>query len=169
MTKHTKKLPLKIIAYAAFLLFAYILQAAVFSNLTIRGAKPVILPLVVVCAAMFEGCSGGGLLGLAAGMLCDISYNQPTIQFTLVLTLIGILIGFLTDTVFAKGFPTYLLWGILSVVASIITQTFGLVVFHDVDFRYIVHPAVFQCLYSMIFLLPVYIAVRRISRISVSY
>lgn len=169
MTKHTKKLPLKILIYGLFLFFIYILQSVVFSRLTLFGVKPVIFPLAVVCTAMFEGCVKGGIFGLASGILCDISYNQPTIQFTLILTVLGIFIGVLTDTIFAKGFPTYLIASIFAILLCTFAQIFGLLIFHGIAFRQLFYPAAFQFLYSLLFLLPIYISVRSISRFSLSY
>lgn len=163
------KIPLKILYYVLFLLFIYVLQTSVFSHFTIKHANPTIFPLVVASAAIFEGCVKGGVIGLFAGMLCDISYNQPTIQFTLILTLLGIFIGILADTVLAKGFPTYLLSSVFALFVSAAAQMFGHIVFRDVSPKELISLAAAQILYSLLFLLPIYICVRKISRLLGSY
>lgn len=169
MTKRTKKLPFKIFSYGIFLFLVYVMQTSVFSRLTISGVKPIIMPLVVVSAAIFEGSVKGGLIGIAAGMLCDISFNQPPVQFTLILTLIGIVVGLFSDTLFARGFPTYFIGGTLSILICTFAQIFGPIIFYGLEFSALSRTVIFQCIYSLLFLLPVYIAVRRISRIPGSY
>ena len=165
MTKKSKRPPFKILAYAVFLFLLYVLQASVFSKLPISGARPVILPLAVVGTAIFEGSVKGGVTGLFAGMLCDISFNQPPVQFTLILTLVGVVIGVACDTLFARGFPTYIIAGAETIVVCALTQAFGPVFLYDFEFSVLRHIMIFQCVYSMLFLLPVYIVVRSISRI----
>jgi hypothetical protein len=66
----------------------------VFTYIPIDGIIPVLLPTAVVGIATFEGSSRGGGYGLLAGMLCDVSFNQPVIVMTVVLTLVGLSSGF---------------------------------------------------------------------------
>lgn len=169
MRKRLNKFPVKILYYAVFLLIVYVLQTALFSRIPVFGVKPMIFPLVAVCAAMFEGSLKGGLLGLAAGMLCDISYHQPCVQFTLLLAITALFVGVLSDTVLAKGFPTYLIVGIASLFICTFAQVAGFLIHHGIAIPYILKPALIQVAYSAVFLIPVYFCVRRISRFSASY
>ena len=106
MTIRRRKFIVSLLLHVPFLLILYVLQATVFTSLPLFGVKPLILPVAVVGVALFEGSTKGGVFGLFAGMLCDLSFNQPTVQFTLMLTVLGILAGLVCDTVLARGFPS---------------------------------------------------------------
>ena len=79
--------------------------------------------------------------------------------------LAGVVIGVACDTLFARGFPTYIIAGAVTIVVCALTQAFGPVFLYDFEFSVLRHIMIFQCVYSMLFLLPVYIMVRSISRI----
>ena len=93
---------IKLLILSPYLILIYILQSTVFTHLTLFGTKPMLLPVAAVGIAIFRGRVEGGVFGLFAGMFMDMSYNQPTIEFTLILTFTGILLGALSDTVLLR-------------------------------------------------------------------
>lgn len=148
---------------ALFLLLLYILQTDVFTHLRPGGICPLALPLAAVGFGIFDGGLNGGLWGLAAGILCDIS-TGGNFGFTVLLPLIGFFSSFLCEFVLARGFPSFLVLSLCALLLSALMQAL------PAAFRYLspgsaALRAVFQTAYSLIFVLPVYWASRRISRL----
>ena len=77
---------------ALILLLLYILQTDVFTHLRIGGICPLALPLAAVGFGIFDGGLKGGLWGLVAGILCDLSVGG-SFAFTIMLTLTGFFSG----------------------------------------------------------------------------
>ncbi len=151
------------IMYAAV---AFILQAMVFTRLPIMGVKPLILPVAVAVAAVYEGSARGAAVGLVCGMLCDLATNQPMIEFTLLLTLLGLAIGILSETMLTRGFPSCIVCSAVVLVICAFVQAFDLLFFDKVSFWPIGRTALIQTGYSLLFCLPAYWMARPISRIS---
>lgn len=164
MAREKHILLIKILLYIPLLLIAFILQAGIFALLPIAGAKPLILLAAVVGVAFFNGCKHGGGFGLAAGMLCDISYNQPTAEFTVMFTLIGICIGLLTDSLLAKGFPAFLICSICAFLICGILETLNPIIYEGAEVIPLMKVVANQLLYSLLFILPSYYTARFIYR-----
>ena len=164
MSRATKEMLARIITHTLFLIMLYICQAMVFSELRILGCSPLIIPLGVVGVALFEGAAWGGGFGLAAGVLCDISFSETIFMFTILMTAIGMGVGLLSEFVLARGFPSYFLCCIAVLLAVAFFQMFPLFVFDKVNWRPISETALIQTLYSMIFIIPVYYFSHRVSR-----
>lgn len=158
------KIPFVLIAHIIFIIIIYIFQSMVFTHIPINGIFPVLLPMAVVGIATFEGSSRGGGYGLLAGMLCDVSFNQPVIVMTVVLTVVGIVVGVLSETIMARGFPTYFLSCIGALILTSFISMFALGFFAGVDFSTLIRTGLLQTLYSIIFTLPIYPIVRSLGR-----
>lgn len=154
---------LKIILYGLFLLLFYLLQTALFPRLAIGGVKPLILPVAVVGIALYEGSVPGALAGLAAGLLCDISMTDSIAVFILALTVIGALVGFLSQRFLRRGLLGLGLCALLALILCAFFQAFGLVFFHGAPSRLVFLRALWQTLYSLLFTLPVWALVRPIA------
>ena len=152
--------------YALVLIVSYLLQAIVFPWLPIFGAKPMILPLTVCAIAIHEGFLRGGAFGLAAGMLCDAALNQPTILFTVLLMVAGVCAGFLADRILSRGFPSFLLCSVVTVLFCTFLQILRPVLFGGASLFVVLWVGLLQVVYSLLFALPCYLAVRSISRTS---
>ena len=158
------KIPVVLIAHIIFIIIIYILQSMVFTYFPINGVYPVLLPIAVVGIATFEGGARGGGYGLLAGMLCDVSFNQPVAVMTVALTFVGIVVGVLSETIMARGFPTYFLCCAGVQVLTSFVSMFSLVFFTNVEFASLMQTGMLQALYSLIFTLPIYPAVRALGR-----
>jgi hypothetical protein len=148
--------------HALILAGAYILQTLVFPYLSPTGVRPALLPLAAAGAAVFGGCTRGGAFGLMAGILCDMSFNQPVAVMTLILTLFGMTAGFMSDTVMARSFPSYIVCALAVQLITVFAQMFALLFFEGAPVYALVSVAVRQIAYSMIFAIPMYFAVRRL-------
>lgn len=156
---------IKLLILAPYLIVLYILQSTVFTHLPLFGVKPLILPVAVVGVAIFQGRTDGGIFGIFAGMFMDMAYNQPTIQFTLILTLTGIFFGILSDTVLVQGFPSYLVCSALQLAICSACQVLSLVVINSVPLYPLLPTALNQTLYSLILTIPLYYISRFLARL----
>ena len=146
--------------YAGFLLLLHMCQSMILSAVSIFGAHPMIVPLAVSAVALFEGSVAGGGFGMAAGFLCDLSFHESTVRFLVFFTLLGVLIGRLTEKIITKGFPSYLICGALSLVLMAAVQAFPFLAFERLAAADVMPTAISQTLCSLLFLLPVYYASR---------
>lgn len=154
------KLPAVLIVHVLFIILVYIFQAMIFTYIKIDGVIPVLLPIAVVGIATFEGSSSGGGYGLLAGMLCDISFNQPVSVMTVTLTLIGIIVGILAESVMAQGFPSYFLSCLGALLLTSFVSMFPLLFFAEADMFALFTTGLHQTVVSMIFTFPLYFVVR---------
>ena len=165
MWKTKRKISLKFTLYIPFLLLVFILQAMVFSRITLWGVKPLILPVAVVAAAVYEGAVRGGVFGLCAGVLCDISLDQPAIQFTLLLTVLGVLTGLLFESLLAKGFPSFFFTSAAALLLCAVLQFARLLLREGVPIYYLLETALYQTAYSLLFTVPLYWFTRSLGRL----
>jgi len=153
-------------------MIVYIFQSMVFPYLRLAGMAPLLLPLVSTGVAVYEGRYAGGIMGIFAGILCDVSFNQPTGVFTVLLTISGLLIGTLADKVITRGFVTYFLCCAAVLAVSALIQMFPLVFFEDVQPQLLWGTALWQTVYSLFLALPIWFPVRslgkRVQRVSPS-
>lgn len=164
MTLRRRKFLISLLMHVPFILIVYVLQTTLFTSPTLFGVKPLLMPLAVIGVALFEGPYKGGVFGLFAGILCDFSLNQPPIQFTLMMPILGITVGIVCDTVLARGFPSYLVITVISLGVISFFQMFDLLFFRDAALAPLIDTAVKQTLCSLIFTVPIYYFARGIGR-----
>ena len=144
------------------LLLLYFLQADVFPHLRVLGACPLLLPLLAVGFGLYEGGLVGGLWGLAAGVLCDLSVDG-TFAFTVLLCCAGFLAGFLGEFIMARGFLSLLLLAAGTELCAVLIQALPLL--NAAEPMQLLPAMGVQFLYSLLFAFPVSRACRGISRI----
>lgn len=149
---------------ALILLLLYVLQTDVFTHLRIGGICPLALPLAAVGFGIFDGGLKGGLWGLVAGILCDLSVGS-SFTFTVLLTLTGFFSGFLSEFILARGFPSFLTLSVAALLLCSVMQAFPSVAYMGVSLADGAIGVLIQTAYSLIFVLPVYWASRGISRL----
>ena len=159
-----RKTALKAALYAVTALMLYLFQLAVFPRVRIFGVKPLILPAAAVCIARFEGSLPGGAFGLVCGVLCDLTMPGASVLFTVYLTLAGFGTGLLSELVLARGFPSCLVCSAAVLLIAAFLQSFELLFFMGADPLAIIKTGLLQSAYSILFTLPVYLAVRAVFR-----
>lgn len=165
MTDQKKRPVARAIIYFVYLIFIFILQSMIMSRYPIFGAKPLILPLVAVSAALFYGRVTGGVVGLFAGMLTDMSFNEPTIVFTLALTFVGLAVGYMAETVLFRGLPAFLLTALLALVFCAFVQAARLLFISGAPGALLFELSLRQLASSALFALPIYFITKGFSRI----
>ncbi|MDR2590414.1 MAG: hypothetical protein LBC71_05455 [Oscillospiraceae bacterium] len=159
-----KVLIVSILLHAALLITVYVLQGVILPFLRIGGLVPLILPITVAGVALYEGRYIGGLTGLFAGILCDISFNQPVGIFTVTLTIIGLFIGALSDAVVLQGFATYFLMCATTLVISTIVQIVPLIVYLGIPPQALIGTAIGQFVYSLVLAFPLWFFIRALGK-----
>ena len=159
-----KALIISISLRALLLLVVFVFQGMVFPNLRIAGLSPMLLPLVSTGFAVNEGRVSGGITGIFAGILCDLSLNEPVGLFTIVLTFTGLAVGTVVDAVITRGFVSYLLLsaGVLAICA--VAQAFPLMYFRGVLPEDLISTALWQTVYSLIFTFPTWLFIRALGK-----
>jgi rod shape-determining protein MreD len=154
-----RTLPLAIVVFTAILL-----QTTAFTQVTLAGAKPELIYLVTILAALLEGPATGAIVGFAGGMAQDFLLNQPKGITALVLTLLGNFVGQArTYIVTPSPWLPVLLVGL---------GTFGGVIFYtmvdfilgqlDVSWAYAIRTAILSGLYNALLTPVVYPIMRRV-------
>lgn len=154
-----RTLPLAIVVFTALLL-----QTTAFTEVTLAGAKPELMYLVTILAALLEGPATGAVVGFGGGMAQDFLLNQPKGITALVLTLLGNFVGQArTYIVTPSPWLPVLLVGL---------GTFGGVIFYsivsfilgqlDVSWFYAFRMAVLSGLYNALLTPVVYPIMRRV-------
>lgn len=85
------------------LIVAALLQAGLVPWLSVGGAVPNLLLVVVVAFSLVEGSQRGSAAGFAAGLLFDLLGTGPIGPMALVMTLVGYTAGALHEHMFAEG------------------------------------------------------------------
>ena len=159
-----RTLIVSIALHALLLMIVYIFQSMIFPYLRLAGLAPLLLPIVSTGVAVYEGRYAGGVMGIFAGIFCDVSFHQPTGVFTVLLTLTGLLIGTMADTVITRGFVTYFLSCAVVLTISVFAQMFPLVFFEGVPLQQLMATAMWQTVYSIVFTLPILFPVRALGK-----
>jgi cell shape-determining protein MreD len=142
----------------------YILQTSVFTHLKLFKVYPMLLPLAVVGIGLFEDGLRGGIWGIVAGVFCDMSVAGSSYLFTVSLAAAGFFVGFLSEFILARGFPSFFVLSLMVLCLLSLLQMFRYLVFDGISFSILGKVALYQILYSAVFILPLYYPIRRITR-----
>lgn len=107
----------KWIGYACIFLLAFLLQTTALSRLEIMKVHPNLIPVVVVCVAIFEGPAGGAAFGFAAGLVCDALIPPSEAFFAVFFLFMGLLTGRVCNYIFKKRMFTALFWSLICMTA----------------------------------------------------
>ena len=158
-----------IILYAVLLIVVYVFQSMIFPFIRIAGLVPLILPIVSTGIAVYGGRFAGGVSGLFAGIFTDLSFNQPLALYTVILTLAGVGVGTVADTIFAKRFGTYFISCVAVLAFCALVQLLPLLIDGAAPVLTLFNTALWQTVYSLVFVIPIWIAIRAIVSISAEY
>ena len=121
---------LLLVKHTLLLLILYILQALVFPWFG-TAIQPMLLCVAAAGVAHGEGSFPGSLFGLFAGILTDSALGRPVMTFTLLLTVIGFLLGYLSENWLSANLPGYLASCALSCLICIAVQALPLLLRHE--------------------------------------
>ena len=117
---------------AGIIFGAYILQTTAAQYVTLWGVKPNLLLILVVSFALIGGSIRGAVVGLAAGLLLDISSGRAVGFYALVGMYLGLVVGIYSIRFFKENYRAAVLCVFLS---TILYETFvflwGLAIYHE--------------------------------------
>lgn len=158
----------RVLAWAAVVLTALLLQSSAFATLELGGTKPEVVYLVTIALAMLEGPSSGALAGFVGGMAEDFLLNQPKGITALTLTLVGYSVGALRQYMASPSpiLPVAVIGG--ATVCALVF--YGVVSFLlselDVGFPYLLRVALLSGLYNAVLTPLLFPVVRRVAEAS---
>jgi len=159
-----RALLISILLHTLLLMVVYMFQGVIFPFLRLGGLVPLLLPIACTGVALYEGRDTGGVVGLFAGILCDVSFNQPVGVFTVFLTLTGLVVGAISDAVVLRGFVTYYLSCAVVLVISAFIQMFPILVLERLPMQLLIGTAIQQTIYSLVLALPIWFFIRALGR-----
>jgi rod shape-determining protein MreD len=142
----------RVLAIAAIVITAILLQSTVFAQLRLLGVRPELLYLVTIVLALQEGPSEGAIVGFVSGLSQDLLLNQPKGITALTLTLLGYAVGLSRQYIVS---PSPLVPTIVVAVATAIGVGFYEVVSYllgqfDAPITYAVRVALLTALYNAV-------------------
>lgn len=153
----------KAVLYLLCIMIALWLQTMVLSRGGPLDVKPFYIPALVVAVGMFEGGVWGAMLGLAAGIGCDLSFSDSTVLFMVLFAVIGFFSGLLTEFFINRRFVAWLLLAVLALVLTSFCQIVPLWIFRGTSLRLLAATAALQCLWSLPFAAASYFVVKFIA------
>ena len=155
---------LLVLKHALLLLVLYVLQALVFPWFG-TAVQPMLLCAAAAGVAHSEGSFRGSLFGLFAGVLTDSALGRPVMTFTMLLTVLGVLIGYLSENWLSANLPGYIASCALSCVICIAVQALP-VLLRSRSPLFLGLMALVQLVISVILSLVLYPVIRRLSQTS---
>ena len=151
------------ILYLLCVVLAVWLQTMVLSRLEILGAKPFFVPAVAVAIGLYEGGIWGAMLGIAAGIGCDVCMSDSTVMYMVLFAAFGFFAGLLTRFFINRSFFAYLLLAVLALAITALFQIVPLWIFQGSAPGPLFSTAVLQVLWSLPLAALAYPAVRLIA------
>jgi rod shape-determining protein MreD len=156
------------IRLALLIFVAAMLQVSFFSQVTLFGAAPEVMPVVIVSIGLLGGAVVGASCGFAAGLLLDILMLQTLGVSSLVLLTTGWLAGRYRES-FEIGSaltPILLVGGLTLLAASIFTALQLMLGVEAPVSLLIVREILVKALLGLLLAIPIYPGVRRLLRVA---
>lgn len=158
----------KAFIYAGIVLLVLMIQTLLLSHIAILKASPMIIPIVVVAVGFFEGGVWGGVYGLALGLICDMTLNEPGVMMTVLFPIIGFFSGALSMFVMSRRLMPFFCVCACALLMTAICQMFRFIAFTETDFVVVILTGAFQTLWSLPFIFAIFYPCRAVSRLDLS-
>ena len=162
-TRIKRETIINIVRHGVYLLVLYVLQAAVLPWFGF-GFVPVLLAVGAAGVSHFENGENGAVFCLFSGLLCDIALGRPTVVFTVALTIIGLLSGWLGETLFSRRFPSYMLCCLMTMIIVSFIQMFSHLFFRGAPIGPLLITAALQTAASLLLAVPMYPVAKWLAR-----
>lgn len=137
--------------YALGLFPIWVLDAFILNRIAPFGIIPMLLPLAVVAVAVLEGASGGAGFGLGVGLLGTAVYYHTGGGFVVLMTLLGLGTGLLTQYVLRQDFLGCLLCSALSLGILDVTRILPRLLYQRESLEAMLRVAGGEILWSLVF------------------
>lgn len=143
--------------YTLAYLALYFIKISVLNRIPIRGVIPELAPMAAAAVGCFEGTFGGAVYGLTIGLFSSAVYYRGGSMMIPICTFIGLLSGFTTDRQVGKNLLGVCVCGIAGIVLLEAGRVLYYHIFGGNPLAPLLTLAVPEGLYSLVFLVPVYI------------
>lgn len=143
--------------YALALLPVWFLECYILARYPFYGIKPMLLPLAVAAVAVLEGAAGGAGFGLGVGLLGTAVYYHTGGGFVVLMTLLGLGTGLLTQYILRQDFWGCLLCSALSLGILDGTRILPRLLYQRESLEAMLHVAGGEILWSLVFTPLVYL------------
>ncbi len=154
----------RVLAIAAVLVTALLLQSTVFADLRLLGVRPELVYLVTIVVALLEGPNEGVVTGFVGGLLQDFLLNEPKGLTALTLTLVGYAVGMARQFITSPSplLPTFVVAVATALGVAFYEVTAFLLGGFDDTVRYGVKVALLTALYNAVLTPILYPLLRRV-------
>lgn len=151
-------------SYAMAFLFVFFFESCVLNRFPAFGAVPILSPLVVTAVALFEGSLNGAFFGLAVGFFCSAVYYRSGLMMIPVFTIIGVCTGATRKQKIGRSLLGCIICGLGGMVLLELCHMASGLLFQGNPLSTVAQVALPELVYSMIFLIPIYLLIRTVYR-----
>ncbi|NCC67268.1 MAG: hypothetical protein EOM14_03590 [Clostridia bacterium] len=154
--------------YAGIVLLVLLVQNLILSSIRIFGVSPMIIPIIVVAVGFFESGVWGGVFGIIIGRVCDMTFNEATVMFTVLFPIMGFIAGALAMFFMSRTITPFFFVSAAALLITTICQMFRIVAFSDTNIIYVLIGGALQIVLSLPFIYAVFYPCRKVSRLDLS-
>lgn len=155
---------IKWLSYAAAFLVVFFFETCVLNRFPIHHGTPILAPLVVTAVALFEGPVNGAVYGLVVGFFCSAVYYRSGLMMLPVFTIIGALTGTTRTQRIGRSLFGCAICALAGLALLELCHIMVGLLFHGTALLAMVRVALPELIYSMVFLIPVYLLIRTVYR-----
>lgn len=155
---------IKWVSYGAAFLLVFFFESCVLNRFPAFGAVPMLAPLVVTAVALFEGSLNGALFGLIVGFFCSAVYYRSGLMMIPVFTLIGVFTGATRKQKIGRSLLGCAICGLAAMALLELFHMVSGLLFQGNSLPTAAQVALPELVYSMVFLIPIYLLIRTVYR-----
>ena len=156
---------IKWISYSLVFLLIFFFESCVLNRFPAFGAIPMLAPLVVVAVALFEGSFSGALFGLGVGFFCSAVYYRGGLLMLPILAMIGAGTGATRKQKIGRSLLGCAICGLGGMVLLELAHLSYRLLFDGTPLSALLHIALPELFYSMVFLIPIYLLIRTVTEL----
>ena len=151
--------------YIFILVLIFMVQSILIPLMPIAGVKAMIIPIAVVCIALFENASWGAFFGLFIGYWCDQLLPETTVMCMLLFSVMGFAVGLLGEFSLRKGLLTAFVLSVLAMLIMAFCQSFSILFFTSTRFWPVFKTCFLQVLWGVPFIFAIFYPCRAVAAV----
>jgi len=149
--------------YAAVIIMALAVQNEFFGRFSILGVRVFYMPVLVSAIGVFEGGFWGGIMGMITGVICDMTYHDTTVTYTIVLTLLGFASGLVFRFFVNRKLFSFTVVSAAALILTGFCQMLRPLVLQRCDVMSGIRVVLLQSLWSLPFVFPIYSGMKKLA------
>ncbi len=157
-----KKIRRALLYFACIAVLLYV-QETMLSRISPLGVRAMPMPALIAAIGLFEGGLWGGLFGVLAGLMCDMSSSGTTVLFTISFAALGFLAGLVCEVLINRRFYSYMIAAAAGLFLAAVCQALPVWIYHGASPLALLRTAGLQSAWSLPFAVPSYFVCRAIA------